>query len=73
MSLVFPQSPQGINYQAVVRDADGILYENQTLTVAIFLIFIFLESNPKIRTEIRKKPFKVSLKQFPMMTLSQLH
>ncbi len=39
-SLVFPQSPQGINYQAVVRDADGILYENQTITVIFKLIVI---------------------------------
>ena len=40
ISLVFPQSPQGINYQAVVRDADGILYENQTLTVIFKLIVL---------------------------------
>jgi len=39
-SLVFPQSPQGINYQAVVRDADGILYENQTITVIFKLIVL---------------------------------
>ena len=39
-SLVFSQSPQGINYQAVVRDADGILYENQTITVIFKLIVL---------------------------------
>ncbi len=40
VSLVFPQSPQGINYQAVVRDADGILYENQAITVIFKLIVL---------------------------------
>ena len=39
-SFVFSQSPQGINYQAVVRDADGVLYENQTITVIFKLIVL---------------------------------
>ena len=33
-------SPQGINYQAVVRDADGVLYDNQTITVIFKLIVL---------------------------------
>ena len=40
ISFVFSQSPQGINYQAVVRDADGVLYENQTITVIFKLIVL---------------------------------
>ena len=39
-SMVFSQSPQGINYQAVVRDADGVLYENQTITVIFKLVVL---------------------------------
>ena len=39
-SLVFSQAPQGINYQAVVRDADGLLYDNQELTVIFKLIVL---------------------------------
>lgn len=39
-SLIYSQSPQGINYQAVVRDADGILYENQNITVIFKLIVL---------------------------------
>ncbi len=39
-TLVFSQSPQGINYQAVVRDADGVLYENQTITIIFKLIVL---------------------------------
>ena len=39
-SLVFSQAPQGINYQAVVRDADGLLYDNQELTIIFKLIVL---------------------------------
>lgn len=39
-SIAFPQAPQGINYQAVVRDADGVLYENQAITVIFKLIVL---------------------------------
>ncbi len=38
--LSFSQSPQGINYQAVVRDADGVLYDNQSITVIFKLIVL---------------------------------
>ena len=34
------QAPSGINYQAVVRDADGVLYDNQNLTVYFRLIVL---------------------------------
>jgi len=40
VSLAFTQVPQGINYQAVVRDADGILYENQEITIIFKLIVL---------------------------------
>lgn len=39
-SIAFSQAPQGINYQAVVRDADGVLYENQIITVIFKLIVL---------------------------------
>ena len=39
-SFVFSQAPQGINYQAVVRDIDGLLYDNQELTVIFKLIVL---------------------------------
>jgi len=41
-SILFAQVPQGINYQAVVRDADGNLYEDAEITV--FFKFIILEN-----------------------------
>ena len=31
--FVQAQAPHGINYQAAVRDSDGILYDNDELTV----------------------------------------
>ena len=34
------QAPHGINYQAAVRDSDGILYDNDELTVYFKLIVL---------------------------------
>jgi len=34
------QSPSGVNYQAAVRDSDGVLYDNHSLTVYFKLIVL---------------------------------
>ena len=38
--FVQAQAPHGINYQAAVRDSDGILYDNDELTVYFKLIVL---------------------------------
>ncbi len=43
-TLGFAQSPAGINYQAVARDANGELLKNQTIKVQFTILLISMDS-----------------------------